>query len=88
VASNVNILESLDDEQAIDVGDDSKPVANLGPAIVVGESPYTTSRGRNETVKFDREFSFPSETLVEDYLDDLFSHGRLIKMNHTHCKSY
>ena len=45
---------------------------------------YTTSRGRNGTVKFDREFSFPSETLVEDYLDDLFAHGRLIKMNHTH----
>ncbi|KAI2491731.1 hypothetical protein MHU86_22840 [Fragilaria crotonensis] len=45
---------------------------------------YTTTKGGNGTVKFSREFSFPSETLVEDYLDDLFAHGRLIKMNHTH----
>lgn len=45
---------------------------------------YTTTEDGNGTVKFSREFSFPSETLVEDYLDDLFAHGRLIKMNHTH----
>ena len=44
----------------------------------------TTGDAGDEVVKFSRTFSFPSETLVEDYLDDLFAHGRLIRMNHTH----
>jgi hypothetical protein len=46
---------------------------------------YTTTKDEvNGSLKFTRQFSFPSESLVEDYLDDLFAHGRLIKMNHTH----
>ena len=52
VASNVNILESVEDEQAIDVGDDSEPVANLGPAVVVGESPFISSGAVSESVSW------------------------------------
>ena len=30
-----------------------------------------------------RSFAFPSEKLVEEYIDELYSVGRLLKMNHT-----
>lgn len=30
-----------------------------------------------------REFNFPSPDMVEDYLDNLFAAGRIVKMNHT-----
>jgi hypothetical protein len=36
------------------------------------------------TVLHSRNFNFPPKELVEEYLDELFSHGRLVKMNHTH----
>lgn len=46
---------------------------------------YTTTQEEgDDNLKISRTFNFPSESLVEDYLDDLFAHGRLIKMNHTH----
>jgi len=46
---------------------------------------YTASLSENGgDVKFSREFNFPSDTLVDDYLDDMFATGRLVRMNHTH----
>ena len=36
------------------------------------------------TEKHNRKFTFPPDDLVEEYLDELFSNGRLVKMNHTH----
>lgn len=45
---------------------------------------YTTTPVRDgELYKFSREFIFPPDSLVEDYLDDMFANGRLIRMNHT-----
>jgi hypothetical protein len=34
-------------------------------------------------VRTSREFNFPPDRLVEEYIDDLVSHGRLIRLNHT-----
>eukprot|EP00548_Thalassiothrix_antarctica_P006745 CAMPEP_0194136402 /NCGR_PEP_ID=MMETSP0152-20130528/6419_1 /TAXON_ID=1049557 /ORGANISM="Thalassiothrix antarctica, Strain L6-D1" /LENGTH=753 /DNA_ID=CAMNT_0038833039 /DNA_START=631 /DNA_END=2892 /DNA_ORIENTATION=+ len=39
---------------------------------------------KGSEVKFSREFNFPSDTLVDDYLDEMFATGRLVRMNHTH----
>jgi hypothetical protein len=45
---------------------------------------YTTTPIRDgDNYKFSREFIFPPDSLVEDYLDDLFANGRLVRMNHT-----
>ena len=43
----------------------------------------TTPLDDGDDYVYSRKFSFPSESLVEDYLDDLFAHGRLVRMNHT-----
>lgn len=45
---------------------------------------YTTSPLKDgDKFKFGRRFNFPQDSLVEDYLDDMFANGRLIKLNHT-----
>lgn len=51
---------------------------------------YTTKtapceKGSNTTRILDasREFSFPNQDLVDDYLDMLFYSGRIVKLNHT-----
>lgn len=41
---------------------------------------------REESVEthYVRKFCFPNEELVDEYVDELFEHGRLVKMNHTY----
>ena len=34
-------------------------------------------------VRTTREFNFPSSDLVDEYIGELVSHGRLIRLNHT-----
>jgi len=43
----------------------------------------TESTTGDKSVTHNREFSFPKEDLVGEYLSELFAHGRLVKMNHT-----
>lgn len=45
---------------------------------------YSYTQGRNTTnATFTRKFNFPTDNLVSEYLDDLFSSGRILKLNHT-----
>jgi len=45
---------------------------------------YTASPAEDGELKFSREFNFPPDSLVDDYLEDIFATGRLDRMNHTH----
>lgn len=46
----------------------------------------TVEEIREELVEthYVRKFCFPNEELVNEYVDELFEHGRLVKMNHTY----
>lgn len=45
---------------------------------------YNYAEKRNATnATFSRKFNFPTDNLVSEYLEDLFSSGRILKMNHT-----
>jgi hypothetical protein len=45
---------------------------------------YSYSQSKNTTnATFARKFNFPTDDIVSEYLDDLFSSGRILKMNHT-----
>lgn len=45
---------------------------------------YTASPSADGDFTFSRNFNFPPDSLVDDYLDDIFATGRLVRMNHTH----
>eukprot|EP00546_Thalassionema_frauenfeldii_P010210 CAMPEP_0178926756 /NCGR_PEP_ID=MMETSP0786-20121207/18733_1 /TAXON_ID=186022 /ORGANISM="Thalassionema frauenfeldii, Strain CCMP 1798" /LENGTH=860 /DNA_ID=CAMNT_0020601961 /DNA_START=195 /DNA_END=2777 /DNA_ORIENTATION=- len=45
---------------------------------------YTASPSEDGDLTFSRNFNFPPDSLVDDYLDDIFATGRLVRMNHTH----
>ena len=45
------------------------------------ESGTKTNDAKDTTIQ--REFNFPSDDLVDEYLDMLFSTGRIVKLNHT-----
>lgn len=45
---------------------------------------YTASTMEDGGSKFSREFNFPPDSLVDDYLEDIFATNRLVRMNHTH----
>lgn len=45
---------------------------------------YSTEVDEEGQENHSRDFNFPPDDLVEEYLDELFTAGRLVKMNHTH----
>ena len=51
--------------------------------IVVNDNESTLSQSSSLSIQASREFKFPPDDLVEEYLDMLFSSRRLTKMNHT-----
>jgi hypothetical protein len=45
--------------------------------------PIKTGSKSHKSDEVSREFNFPPKDLVDDYLDMLFSSGRLVRLNHT-----